>query len=183
MPLCHRCEWKNVPPDDERRRKACLACPGPEEQPSHKGASHISIDAGGAQTYAEVEASLQKAHGEDGRAPLDPDDPVVAEAMLAGGRRVLLYLSDLSKEQVVLLWQLLREGSLAGIGRATGRTRARISKMWRDMVGVRPELAGVVPSFGGRKRTPPKEKKPRPTKKIPRPAQGSFMRELFGGAE
>jgi len=178
MPLCHRCEWRNLPPDDERRRKACWSCPGPEEQPSHKGASHISIDAGNGQTFAEVEASLQKMRGEE-REPLDPDDPVVQEAMAAGARRVILYLKDLSKEQLVLLWQFLREGSLAAVGRQAGRTRARISKMWRDLVAERPELEGVVPSFGGKKAA---ARKPRPTKRIPRPAQGSFLRQLFGDA-
>lgn len=147
MPLCHQCPWNDRPPT-EAKRAACLACPGPGE-PSHKGRTHLSIESGGPQTASEVEASLLALRGDDDDAqPLDESDPTVQAAMMAGGMRLLLYIKSLKKEQLVLLWIVLNEGSLAKAGRKLHRTRAMISHLWRGLVRERPELADVLAGGG-----------------------------------
>lgn len=142
MPLCHQCEWNDRPPS-EAKAKACVTCPGPGEWLTHKGRVHVSIDAGGAQTAAEVEASRQAAAGESAE-PFDESDPAFRAGMEVGGARVLLFFKSLKKEQVVLLWHCLNSGTLAAAAESLGRTRAMLSKLWRGMVEERPELAQVL---------------------------------------
>ena len=142
MPLCYQCEWNDRPASDAKTR-ACVACPGPGEWLTHKGRVHVSIDAGAAQTAAEVEASNQARARTDDEG-FDENDPAFRAGMEAGGARVLLYFKELTKEQVVLLYHFLNSGSLAGAAEKLGRTRAMLSKLWRSMLDERPELAAVL---------------------------------------
>lgn len=144
MPLCHQCSWNDRPPSDAKRA-ACLACPGPGDWLTHKGAVHVSIDAGGAQTAGEVEASLQRRAEEDGGdTAIDVDDPDTRAAMELGAMRVLLYFKALTKEEVVSLWLVLHYASLADAAEDLHRTRAMVSHLWREVVARRPELSLVL---------------------------------------
>ena len=174
MPLCHQCEWYRRPPD-EAKRTACLACPGPSENLTHKGRTHVSIDAGGAQTAAAVEAALQEARNASDSVYIDEDDPETKVAMAAGGLRVLLYIKGLTKEQIVLLWYVLREGSLANVARDLKCTRAMVSHLWRGMLAARPELAAVLDGGG------PAPEPARETARATRPA--AVQADLFDGLE
>ena len=153
-PLCHQCEWNDRPASDAKTR-ACVECPGPGAWLTNKGRTHVSVDAGGAQTAAEVEASMQTRAG-DGVA-FDPDAPEYRAAMEQGAMRLLLYFKALTKEQVVLIWHLLNSGSLAAAAAELGRTRAMLSHLWRELLKDRPELARVL---DGSETSPAPAKKP-----------------------
>ncbi len=154
MPDCHKCRWNTAPPSSAKR-DACLACPGPADT-NHKGRVHVSIDSGDAQTAAEVDASLRVSSADD-LPELDIDDPATLEAMELGAMRLLLYFKSLTKEQVVLLWYVLRSKSLADVAARLGRTRAMLSHLWRELVRERPELALVLT---GRETAKPQEEEP-----------------------
>ena len=107
------------------------------------------MDAGGAQTAAEVEASNQARERPDEGDGYDENDPVFRAGMEVGGARVLLYFKSLKKEQLALLYHFLNAGTLAGAAENLGRTRAMLSKLWRSMLDERPELAAVLDGTNG----------------------------------
>ena len=161
MPLCHQCEWNERPPDDAKRA-ACLACPGPSENLTHKGRIHVSMDAGGVQTAAAVEAALQKRAQE---AAEDADDGIALPDCCRRAVFTLLdYLCQLDERQLKILLEVAQGHSLAEIARsgtvqvqgcADGGsrpcTRALMSHDWRKIVKRLPELEAVLKPTAARR--------------------------------
>lgn len=184
MPECHNCRWNSEPPTDEKTA-ACTACRLPPSRVNHKGKVWVSIDARGgngtpadkgAQTLAEVEASLQRAHEADGTAYFDEGETDAAEAVpLAECCRhtafeILDFMGDLEEREIKLLVEVAHGATLADIARRkvlsrAGRggpeipadqplTRAAVSALWRGILRKSPRLAGVLSVRGDRRRAP-----------------------------
>ena len=120
MPECHKCVHNG------KGSEACWTCKGPAET-NHKGRSHVSIDAGGAQTLGLVQASVTIRGGHD--------DTVSEDA-----RHLLAALLGLLPEEFLLIKRLLAGRSMADIAREDGLTRAAISDQVRKLVEQHPEF-------------------------------------------
>ena len=155
MPLCHQCRWNAEPPTAEKTA-ACTACDGPGESLTHKGRVHVSIDAGGPQTAAEVEASLQKLKA-DAEAAAEAEALHLPDCCRQTALALLDYMDGLTGQELKVLVEVAHGASLADIGAAGGverkrprrdgkqtYTRAMISKLWRGILEKFPDLAGVL---------------------------------------
>ena len=122
MPECHKCEH------DGKRSEACLTCRGAAET-NHKGRSHVSIDAGGAQTLGEVEAARAE---------------IAARRFIRRGKvgteaaEVVRVMLSLSVKDFALVKALLAGKSMADVAREDGKTRAAVSDRVRKLVGRHP---------------------------------------------
>jgi len=123
MPECHKCLLNG------QRSPKCLSCKGPPDT-NHKGASHISIDAGeDDRTLGETLASLAVSDHR-GAAP-------IADA-LDMARLVACEFCSLSASEFALVQQLMRGGTMAGVGRNAKLTRATISARVKRLVARHP---------------------------------------------
>jgi len=123
MPECHKCLLNG------QRSPKCLSCKGPPDT-NHKGASHISIDAGeDDRTLGETLASLAT--------PRPVDDDSLADA-LDMARRVACEFCALSASEFALVQKLMQGGTMAGVGRNAKLTRATISARVKRLVARHP---------------------------------------------
>lgn len=152
---CHKCPYRGT--------ARCLSCPA--DQPlSHAGQTFVSLNAGGAQTLGEVEASL-RASPVDEEDEEEYDERSVAYGERQGALKLLLYLERLDPGEVSILLMALTS-SLSDIARRSGQHRATISARWRRLVEKHPELDEIVHPHGYG--VHPNQRPPKP----PKPSKG-----------
>lgn len=153
MPLCHQCRWNAEPPTAEKTA-ACTACKGPGKWLTNKGRVHVSIDAGGAQTAAEVEASLQRLKAD---AEADAEALPLPECCRQTALTLLDYMDGLTGQELKVLVEVAHGASLADIAEAgvverkrprrDGKrtyTRTMLHNIWRGITEKFPDLAVVL---------------------------------------
>ncbi len=132
MPTCHTCEF------DGKGDDACLRCRGPAE-PSHKGRTHISIDAGqdeAGQSLGECAASVDAI-------PLHDDD--AGSEQLDELRPLLCWMLSLRHDDLLVLQARIAEPSVpkAEIARRVGGTIAGVTSSFNRLRAALP--AGASP--------------------------------------
>lgn len=153
MPCCDTCKVKPAP-GTPWKGSPCETCKLSE--PSHHGATHISIDAGSSeQTLGEAEASLLDARHLD--EPTGGDDPDSIEARALFMAAEILHRFALMKptaREAVFAVFALPKSKGHDLARAIGVTPQAVSVQLRNALDAVPELADCLPvSDAARTRT------------------------------
>lgn len=156
MPECHKCPVRPAP-GTPWAKTPCKTCRGPSEYPSHKGVSHISMDAGAiieGQTLAEVMATLHDARGHASFDPVNDIEPlefeddaphVTAAFALAG--EIIHRFTHLSETQISYVLEVFRNEDTHGaaIARRRGVSAQAVSVAFKNVMRKFPELRAVLP--------------------------------------
>lgn len=139
----------------------CLICPGPSDEPSHKGASHVGIDATvdagnrllcdrvGADEENEAavasiesvgEEALMAERLEDAR----PSALALSEECADVARKLLGFFMALEMDEFALVKHIMNGGNLNTYALANNTRRQYVWKMAKKMIAKSPELRAII---------------------------------------
>ncbi len=139
---CGKCRF------DGRGDRRCVVCQGPSDEPSHKGASHVSIDAmpdGGTKILqSRIDTSIP-------HAPL-----AMSEGESDVAHRVMAFFTALSLDEFALVKHLVAGGNLNTYASVNNKPRQYVWNTMKAMLGRFPEIRVLV-----KERKQPNGRKPR----------------------
>lgn len=128
---CDKCRFHG------RGDARCVICPGPPDDPSHKGASHVSLDAmpdGGERTLGR-RIDTSEAHALSG----------MTDGEAEAARRVMCFFVGLEADEFALVkYLVVSGGNLNTYAAVNNRTRQDVWKMAKAMMRRSPEIRAIV---------------------------------------
>lgn len=114
----------------------CIVCAGPSDTPSHKGASHVSIDAmpDGGERMLRTRLDTKERHTLAG----------LSDAEVDAARRMLLFFASLELDEFALVKHLLAGGNLNTYASINNKPRQYVWKMAKRMMEKSPEARCLV---------------------------------------
>lgn len=127
---CTKCRYHGL--GDPR----CLVCAGPSDTPSHKGASHVSIDAMPDGGERMLMSRLDTAARPAALAMTDGEADVA--------RRVMSFFVALELDEFALVRHLVAGGNLNTYASINNKPRQYVWKMAKAMIAKSPEIRSIV---------------------------------------